>query len=153
MSKEKKLYKRILIIQTAFLGDVILTTPLIRETKNLFASAQIDVLVLPQTKSILENNPQINNFILLDKRNNKLGAFLKTVLKIRKNKYDLAISPHSSLTTAYLMLLGGIGARRVGFDRWHAARYLTKKVPHLQNIHKIKKICISYLCFLTMSFQ
>ncbi|MGD8628899.1 MAG: hypothetical protein PVH52_07430, partial [bacterium] len=52
-------YGRILIIQTAFLGDVILITPLIRATREIFPGAAIDVLVTPQTAGILENNPHI----------------------------------------------------------------------------------------------
>ena len=131
-------YKKILVIQTAFLGDVILITPLIRAVHDLFPNAQIDALVLPQTASILTNNPYLSNIIKFDKRGNKWISFFRTVKMIRNTKYDLAISPHSSVTTAYLMLLGGIN-ERLGFDRWHAAKYLTLKVPHLEGIHKIKK--------------
>ena len=131
-------YQKILIIQTAFLGDVILITPFIRATKKLFPDALIDVLVIPQTKGVLTNNPHIRNILTFDKRKNKLGAFWKTVREMRENRYDLAISPHSSTTTAYLMLLAGI-KQRLGFDRWHASKYLTLKVPHLENIHKTEK--------------
>ncbi len=129
---------KILIIQTAFIGDVILITPLIRAVGQLFPSALIDVLVIPQSSAVLENNPHVRHILLFDKRKNKLTAFFKTLRQIRKNKYDLAISPHSSLTSAYLMLLGGIKAR-LGFDRWHASKYLTMKVPHKKGIHKIRK--------------
>ena len=131
-------YKKILVIQTAFLGDVILITPLIRAVRQLFPSAQIDALVLPQTSSILQNNPYLTEILHFDKRKDKWKSFFNTIKTIRKNKYDLAISPHSSTTTAYLMLLGGI-KERLGFNRWHAAKYLTLKVPHLQGVHKIKK--------------
>ncbi|MDO5575886.1 MAG: lipopolysaccharide heptosyltransferase II [Fibrobacter sp.] len=131
-------YKNILIIQTAFLGDVILITPLIRAARQLFCDDRIDILTLPQNGSILSNNPHINNVIYFDKRKNKVKAFFHTLSTIRKNKYDLAISPHSSTTSALLMYLGGI-KERLGFDRWHASRYLTMKVPHLTGIHKIDK--------------
>lgn len=131
-------FQKILIIQTAFVGDVILITPLIRATRELFPNAHLDVLVVPQSKGVLVNNPHIQNILTFDKRVNKVMAFIKTVRNIQKNKYDLAIAPHSSVTTAYLMLWGGI-KHRLGFDRWHAARYLTLKVPHLDNVHKIQK--------------
>lgn len=133
-----KQYKKILILQTAFLGDVILITPLIRAVRKLFSESKIDVLILPQNESILKNNPHLNRIFFFNKRKNKLKSFLATVRIIRKNQYDLAISPHSSTTSAFLMLLGGI-KERLGFDRWHAANYLTLKVPHLKGVHKIYK--------------
>ena len=126
------------MIQTAFLGDVILITPLIRATKELFPDAKIDVLVIPQTKEVLVNNPYIETILTFDKRKNKIISFIKTITQLRKNKYNLAISPHSSTTTAYLMLLSGI-KERLGFNRWHAAKYLTLKVAHLENVHKTRK--------------
>jgi heptosyltransferase-2 len=131
-------FKRILIIQTAYTGDVILITPLIRATKGFFPDASIDVLVIPQTKDVLVNNPYIDNLLTFDKRKNKIIAFWKTVQKIKNLGCDLAISPHSSTTTAYLMLFSGI-KERLGFDRWHASRYLTLKIPHLDGVHKVKK--------------
>ena len=130
--------RRVLIIQTAFLGDVILITPLIRATHELFPEASIDVLVIPETVPVLANNPDIRRILTFDKRGNKALAFMKTLREIRRNRYDLAISPHSSLTTAYLMWLGGI-RERLGFDRWKASGYLTMKVPHLKHIHKARK--------------
>ncbi len=132
-------YKNILIIQTAFLGDVILITPLIRAVKNIFPKAQIDVLIVPQYGAILKNNPYIRNIIGFDKRKNKVKAFWRTLRILRKNHYDMAIAPHSSVTTAYLMLLAGI-RERVGFDRWHAAKYLTIKTPHPDGVHKIERL-------------
>ncbi len=133
-------YKRILIIQTAFLGDVILITPLIRATSELFGEARIDVLVTPETRGILANNPHITDVVTFDKRRNKLMALWETGRHLRQNKYDLAITPHSSLTTAYLMRWAGIPGR-LGFDRWAAARHLTMKVPHLEErgFHKIRR--------------
>jgi len=128
----------ILIIQTAFLGDVVLITPLIRASKALFPQAKIDVLVIPQTREVLANNPFIENILTFDKRKNKLFSLAKTIGQLRSNKYDLAISPHSSVTTASIMLLSGI-KQRLGFDRGLAAKFLTFKVPHLSNGHKIQK--------------
>jgi heptosyltransferase-2 len=133
-------YRMILIIQTAFLGDVILITPLVRATRQIFPDARIDALVTPETKPILANNPYITEVVTFDKRRNRLVSFWKTVTEVRRNRYELAITPHSSLTTAYLMRLAGIH-ERLGFDRWAAAKHLTMKVPHLESrgLHKIKR--------------
>ncbi len=129
---------RILLVQTAFIGDVIIITPLIKAVKKLFPLALVDVMVIPQTAEVLENNPNINKIILFDKRKSKIAAFLKTLLQLRKNKYDIAITPHSSITTVLLLKYANI-PMRIGFDRWSAAKYLTHKVPHPNKIHKTKK--------------
>jgi heptosyltransferase-2 len=130
--------RRLLIIQTAFLGDVILITPLIRAAHEVFPEAGVDVLVIPETADVLRGNPHLAKVLTFDKRGAKAAAFLKTLREVRRNRYDLAISPHSSFTTALLMKLGGIPAR-LGFDRWAASRLLTLKVPHLEGVHKVRK--------------
>jgi len=129
---------RILIVQTAFIGDVIIITPLIRAVKELYPSAIVDVMVIPQTAGVLENNPNINEIILFDKRKNKIFSFIKTLLLLRKKRYDIAISPHSSMTTALLLYYAQI-PKRIGYNRWGAAKYLTHKVPHPDVIHKTHK--------------
>ena len=135
MGNEKN---KILIVQTAFIGDVILITPLIKAVRELYPSAELDVMVIPQTAGVLKNNPNIDKIILFDKRENKVLSFIKTLLQLRKNKYNIAITPHSSMTTALLLYYAGI-PMRIGFDRWKAAKYLTHKVPHPKGIHKTKK--------------
>jgi heptosyltransferase-2 len=129
---------KILIVQTAFIGDVIIITPLIKAVKELYPTSLIDVMVIPQTAGVLDNNPNINEIVLFDKRKNKLFSFLKTLQILKTNRYDIAISPHSSVTTALLLKFAKI-PMRIGFDRWSAAKYLTHKVPHPDGIHKTKK--------------
>ena len=129
---------KILIVQTAFIGDVVLITPLIGAVKELYPSAKVDVMVIPQTAEVLENNPNINSIILFDKRQNKITSFLKTLFFLRKIKYDIAISPHSSMTTVLLLYYANI-PMRIGYDRWKAAKYLTHKVAHPAGINKTIK--------------
>ena len=52
--KDKSKIKRILLIQTAFIGDVVLITPVIREIKNIFPNSLLDVMVIPQASGLLE---------------------------------------------------------------------------------------------------
>ncbi len=130
--------RKILIVQTAFLGDVVLITPLIKSAAAIWPAASIDVLVIPQTRTVLANNPNIRKILVFDKRKGKVRAFWQIWRELYSGKYDLAITPHSSFTTILLLLLAGIPAR-VGFDRWLARFFLTRKVPHLTGIHKVKK--------------
>ncbi|MDD3534627.1 MAG: lipopolysaccharide heptosyltransferase II [Candidatus Cloacimonetes bacterium] len=130
--------QRILIVQTAFLGDVILITPLIRATKSLYPEALIDALVIPAAAPLLQNNPHLNDILSFPKRQNPLFAFLKMRKELRNRRYDMVISPHSSARTHLLLYLAGIPLR-VGFDRGSLPFLLNKKTPHPRGIHKINK--------------
>lgn len=133
-----QLINKIIVVQTAFIGDVILITPLIRAVKKLFPEASLDVMVTPQAANILDNNPHISTVILFDKRRNKVSAFFRTLTLLKKTGYDLIISPHSSFTTGLLLFLSGIPIR-VGFARWTSQYFLTHRLEHLKRTLKIKK--------------
>jgi heptosyltransferase-2 len=105
---------RILIVQTAFIGDVILVTPLIRETKKLFPASEIDILVIPATAAILANNPYLSNIYVFDKKGERIKSFFRILRTLKNGNYDLALIPHSSFTTALLVTAAGI-RERVGF--------------------------------------
>ena len=71
-----------LVVQTSFLGDVVLTTPLIAE---LAKRGPVDVLTTPEGSTILRNNPDIRNVIVYDRRDADKGiaGFARTVGRIR----------------------------------------------------------------------
>lgn len=133
-----KTYSKILLVHTAFVGDVILITPLIRALMHIYPNAVIDVLVIPETSGILANNPHIREIHRFNKRKNKFNSFLKTLIMLKKEKYDLTMLPHSSMTTALLTFFAGI-KRRIGFDRNSARYLLTDKVTFRQGVHRIEK--------------
>lgn len=82
--------KTILVIVTRRIGDVLLTTPLIRSLKNAWPDAQIDVLVFDGTAGILSANPDIRNLLTIAARPS-LGEHLGLLGKIWR-RYDLAVS-------------------------------------------------------------
>jgi heptosyltransferase-2 len=130
--------KQILLVQTAFIGDVILLTPLIRATKELFPDAALDVLVIPQTRAALQNNPHIRKIHLFDKRGDKWSSWWNLLHEIRQVHYDLVIAPHSSYTTSLLLQCANI-PMRLGFNRNLGRIHLTHKVPWPRGIHRIQK--------------
>jgi heptosyltransferase-2 len=131
--------KRILIIQTAFLGDAILSTPLIKALRELFPDSFISFLLIPETKKVLENNPYLNEILVYDKRNKKGPIrFFQLVGKIRERGFDLAVIPHRSLRSALLSYLSSI-PKRIGFDNSAGSSLFTEKVNYLANIHEIER--------------
>ncbi|MBN1480226.1 lipopolysaccharide heptosyltransferase II [candidate division KSB1 bacterium] len=130
--------QKILLVQTAFIGDVILTTPLIRSIKSAFPNALLDVLVIPQTSHVLQNNPFIQTLLTFDKRADKKRAFRKTLRRLRRNRYDLALLPHRSLTTAALVFLARI-PRRTGFSGRVSSLCYTIRVPFDKTKNQIRR--------------
>lgn len=138
--------EHILIIQTAFLGDLILTTPLIREIKSLYPNAQIDLLAIPQTAGILKGNPHLRQVFTFNKRDKKRKSseFKKLAQTLKEKRYDLAMVPHSSFTTARLLKKIQIPFS-IGYDRTPLAPWffnvIIKKRKGLLEIEKLLDLC------------
>lgn len=130
---------KVLIIQTAFLGDVILTLPLVQVLKRHKPGLQMDFIGIPETADVLKNNPDINEVILYDKRQYK-GVKKLFVLanKLKKNKYDLIVSPHRSARSALITYFTS-PKYSITFDRSAFNSLYKIKVPYLQDVHEIKR--------------
>lgn len=99
----KEEIKRILVVRLRFIGDVLLTTPLLKNLKTALPEAKIYYLTEKVPARILDCNPNVSGIIELEKGN--ILEMLRTVKKIRMLKFDLAIdifgNPRSSLLTAF----------------------------------------------------
>ncbi len=102
--------KRILVVRTDRVGDVVVATPLIRELRKTFPDAFITALVRPNTKNILLNNPNLNEIITDDL---KKENFWKVVKQLRKYKFTHGLLLMPTERAAYQMFLAGI-KNRVG---------------------------------------
>lgn len=129
-----------LIIQTAFLGDIVLTTPLIRAVKKAFPDSRIDVLLTPQGAELLRGLEGVNERLAYDKRGREkgIGGFLSQVRRIRKRAYDICISPHRSARTSLLSFLSGAPVR-IGFATASLSFLYTFRVPRPPSFHEIDR--------------
>lgn len=121
--------QRFLIIQTAFLGDVILSTPIISELNRIYPEAKIDVVVRKGNESLLANNPKINHVFVWNKQEGKYKSLLKTIKGIRKNNYDEVITLQR-YANAGLMTKFAKTKSRVGFDKNAFSGMYSIKAPH-----------------------
>jgi heptosyltransferase-2 len=129
--------RQILVIQTAFLGDVVLTLPLVQVLKREFPESAIDMVVVPRAAPLLEHHPSVRRVVAYDKRGRDSGAsgFLRLKKTLRETRYDLALVPHRSLRSSLLARLSGI-PERIGFDK-SAGRFLfTHIVPYQSRLHE-----------------
>lgn len=109
MSKTEK----ILLIQTAFLGDLLLTVPLIKNLKQMFPAAEISLVCRQGFVSFIESLRLVDHCYGIEKKNQE------TYRKILDQKivYDYLICPHQSFTTA--MFSRRVNAKhKLGFKKW-----------------------------------
>lgn len=99
--------KNILVIQTAFIGDVILATPVISELERIFPATNIDILVKKGTESLVENNPKINTVYSLNKSEGKWKNIFRLIKTFRNTKYDLVINLHRFASSGIIAGLSG----------------------------------------------
>ena len=133
-------YSKILILQTAFIGDVILATPLIRAVATGYPTSEIHFLTIPSSRNLVETLPTIRKLWIFDKRGKDKGfsGLLKLARQLRQEKFQLALVPHRSLRSASLVFLAGI-PRRIGFDRSSGAFLFTDKVIYQHTLHEVER--------------
>lgn len=132
--------KKILVIQTAFLGDVVLTLPLVQKMKKFCPNSDIDFVAIPETAEIVQNNEFIKNVFVLDKHGRERSMVSTYIFgrKIRAQSYDAVICPHRSLRSALITLLSGAPIR-IGFENSALPFAFTKRVPWGFGIHEIDR--------------
>jgi ADP-heptose:LPS heptosyltransferase len=124
-----KTFNKILIIQTAFLGDVILATPIIEKLQRFYPKAKIDFLLRKGNESLLNGHPHLRHVYILDKKH-KYQSVFQNIKLIRKEKYDLVINVQRFATSGLLTILSG-GAFKIGFDKNPFSFLFSKRLPHV----------------------
>ncbi|MEO2068399.1 MAG: lipopolysaccharide heptosyltransferase II [Desulfurobacteriaceae bacterium] len=126
---------RILIFQTAFLGDLILTSPLIKSVKKTFKNATLSIVVREGFESVFEGFEYVSEIIPY----NKKGVFWFADL-LKEKKFDFVFSPHRSHRTSFILFLAKI-KRRIGFSNSGFSFLYTDKVKYRQGegIHEIDR--------------
>jgi len=121
---------RILVVQSGFLGDVVLTTPLLGALRRRFPCARLAMLVTPAAAPLVQHHPALEAVLVDDKRGSGRGpaGLAALVRRLRVERFTLAIAAHKSLRTALALRCAGI-ARRIGFAGAPGARLYTDRVP------------------------
>ncbi len=132
--------EKILVIQTAFIGDAILTLPMIQKLKELNQDSQIDVIAIPSTKLLFEASPAVSNVIVLDKRgrHKSLFSIWKFAREIRAQNYSKLYSPHRSFRSSLVTLLSEV-RETFGFDNSalpHIYKYLA---VYRNDFHEVRR--------------
>ncbi len=131
---------KILVIQTAFPGDAILTLPLIQELRKRNQSAQIDVLCIPSTAILFNSSSSVNNVIEFDKRRIDSGirGLYKLIKKLRSIKYDVVYSPHRSARSSIISFLS-FPKQSYSFDKTTFSFFYKNLVKYKKDWHEVRR--------------
>jgi heptosyltransferase-2 len=132
--------RNVLVLQTSFLGDSLLTLPLLRRLKDGLPGARLTVLALPKNADVFRGCAWVDETIEDDKRGlhgGPLGAW-RIAAELRARGFDLAVIPHRSLRSALVAKLAGI-PRRVGFSASAGRFLLTDVVPFSWLAHDLER--------------
>ena len=132
--------EKILVIQTAFIGDAVLTLPMIQKLKEKFTHSEIHVITIPATAEIFSASPFIDEVIILDKKekHKSLFALLTFSKNLRNNNYTKIYSPHRSFRSSLLVMLSRVKAT-YGFSNSslrHIYKYL---IDYKQEHHEVQR--------------
>ena len=121
--------QKILVIQTAFIGDVVLATALLESLHEQYPQSSIDIVVRKGNEPLFNEHPFINELIVWDKKNSKYLNWLSILKKIRAKHYDLLINLQRFAATGLWTVLSNANAT-IGFDKNPFSFLFIHKVKH-----------------------
>jgi ADP-heptose:LPS heptosyltransferase len=130
----------ILIIQTAFTGDVILATPLIEKLHRFYPHAHIDFLLRMGNEGLLEGHPLLHEVIIWDKKSDKQKNLLLIINKVRSKNYDIVVNAHRFLSSGLITYLSD-AKETIGFDKNPLSLMFTKRIAHVigDGTHEVQR--------------
>jgi len=131
----------VLIIQTAFLGDMILTLPLLGLLRSSGVASRLAVLAAPAGARLLETQGAADVIIEFDKRAADSGpaGTLRVARAAREFGADAVLVPHRSFRSAAIAAMTGV-SRRIGFDESGGRALLTETVAYRARSHEIERV-------------
>jgi len=131
---QKDKFKRILIVRTDRIGDVLLSTPAIKALRDANPNAYIAMMVAPSARDIAEGNPYLDEVLIYDKdgRHKTWIESVRFARILKKKKFDLVLILHPTNRVHLVTFFAGI-PRRVGYDR-KMGFLLTDRLSHTKQL-------------------
>lgn len=131
---------KILVIQTAFIGDVILATALLENLHQQFPSARIDILVRKGNEGLFDSHPFLNEVLIWKKKEGKYKSLWNILKQIKAARYDWVINIQRFGSTGFLTGFSKAGTT-TGFDKNPLSFLFTNKVPHniSEGVHEVQR--------------
>lgn len=141
--------KKVLVIQTAFLGDVILATALIEKIHLAYPVAEISMLVREGNESLLAGHPFLKEIHVWKKKENKLSNLASMIVTIRKKQFDAVFNLQRFFSSGLITALSGAPVK-AGFKKNPLSFLFTHVTEHIigdnrheidRNAELLKKFC------------
>lgn len=143
----KPVAKKILVMRYRFIGDMVLTVPFLRNLREAYPAARIDLMIEPFSGEVIEGCPYVDRVIPYEfktvhtyvprSRRGKLSGYLHYWRLIRREGYDLAFLLKRSFSSAFLAWAAGV-PHRIGFATEGRSRLLSRPVPYRQDQHEVE---------------
>ncbi|ADB42370.1 glycosyltransferase family 9 protein [Spirosoma linguale] len=124
---------KILILRFSSIGDIVLTTPVIRCLKQQMAGAEIHYCTKRQYQSLIADNPYIDRCHYLD------DSLPRLISQLRQERYDIVIDLHNNLRTT--LIKQALGKRAFTFDKINMRKwlYVRFKVNVMPSVHIVDR--------------
>lgn len=134
--------QKLLIIQTAFIGDVVLATGLLESLHEAYPLAQIDVLVRNGNESLFANHPFVHRVLVWQKKKHKYLNLMKLAFIVRKASYDIVFNLQRYASTGWITCFSG-AREKIGFNKnpfsFCYSRTLVHSMDTNKGIHEINR--------------
>lgn len=128
------------MVQTSFLGDVILSTPVISGLKRIYPESELWAVTTPLASELLKRDPLLEGVLTFDKRGADAGiaGLFNFARQLRGMHFDAVFSLHKSARTALLLCLTGI-KERIGFDQAKFNFLYNQRVGRSKQEHDVSR--------------
>lgn len=128
--------KNILIVNLSLIGDVLLSTPVIKNVKLKYPEASIRFLTIPWSREVIENNPHVSEIIVYDKHKVDKGwnGLIRISRILSKYSFDLSIIINKSFGSALICFLAKI-PYRIGYASEGRSWLLSKNIKYNEDLH------------------
>ena len=121
---------KILVIQTAFLGDAVLVTSILEKLHATYPEAHLDLVVRKGNDGLFNEHPYLNELHVWDKSKGKTRALFRLIGSLRRTQYDHIINAQRFFSTGLMTVLAH-GTEKVGYDKNPLSFLYSKKVKHV----------------------
>jgi len=131
---------KVLVVQTGFLGDVILSTPVLTNLKRIFPAAEIVVMTTPEARTLVQFHPAVSKVIAFDKRGDDRGlkGLFRLAARLKEENFSIVLSLHKSARTSLLLALARI-PERYGFREAVFSFLYTRTVRRAHLTHEAQR--------------
>jgi len=125
--------QRILIIRLSSIGDIVLTTPVVRCVKQQLEGAEVHFLVKKQFATVIENNPYIDKIHIFD------GDFKKTIRELKAENFDFVVDLHKNIRSKRIkcaLKKPSASFPKLNYEKWLLVNF---KINHLPDVHIVER--------------